>query len=82
MEPTYSGNSARDKKQKFVELANKRVNKAIHDLKLIRNLSNRKNYDYTVDQSRKIIRALQQELDLMKQSFQDGQQEPEREFRL
>ena len=54
---------------KFVELANKRVNKTIKDIQLIGNLANKQNYDYTEQQAKKIIKALQQELDEVKQSF-------------
>ncbi len=54
---------------KFVELANKRVNKTIKDIQLIGNLANKQNYDYTEQQAKKIIKALQQELDEVKQNF-------------
>jgi ABC-type Fe3+-hydroxamate transport system substrate-binding protein len=54
---------------KFIELANKRVNKTIKDIQLIGNLANKQNYDYTEQQAKKIIKALQQELDEVKQSF-------------
>ena len=37
----------RDKRAKFVELANKRVTKCIRDLKLVGNLSNRSAYEFT-----------------------------------
>jgi len=73
---------ARDKAAKFVELANKRVNKAIKELQLIGNLSNRQNYEFNSEQTRKIIRALQQELDVVKQSFETTQTGNERAFRL
>lgn len=73
---------SRDKSTKFIELANRRVNKAIKDLKLIGNLANRKNYDFTEDQVRKIIKALQKELDNIKQNFQDSDNENKDEFRL
>ena len=64
------------KSEKFIELAEKRVNKTLNDLKLIRNLSNKNSYDYTEEQTRKIIRALQQEMELLKKSFQgSGNQE-------
>ncbi|MBX3648306.1 MAG: hypothetical protein KF766_11630 [Rhodocyclaceae bacterium] len=59
----------RDKTAKFVELANKRVNKALKDIRLISNLANRQNYEYTEDQARKIVKALQQEVDILKQNF-------------
>jgi len=63
---------SRDKNAKFIELAEKRVNRALNDLKLIRNLSNKNYYEYSEEQSKKIIRALQQELDLLKKSFLDS----------
>jgi hypothetical protein len=59
----------RDKKAKFVELANKRVARALKDLSLIGNLANRRNYEYDEEQAKKIIRALQHELDLVKSTF-------------
>lgn len=62
--------ASRDKAAKFVELANKRVNKALKDIQLIGNLANRQNYEFTNEQARKIVRALQQEVDVVKQSFQ------------
>ena len=61
---------SREKTEKFIELAEKRVNRALNDLKLIKNLSNKNYYEYTDEQSKKIIRVLQQELDLLKKSFQ------------
>lgn len=57
------------KSEKFIELANKRVNKTIKDIQLIGNLANKQNYDYTEQQAKQIIKALQQELDDVKQSF-------------
>lgn len=73
---------SRDKSEKFVELANKRVNKAIKDLKLIANLSNRQNYSYSDVQVKKIIKALQVELDYVKQSFVTDEEEPKDVFKL
>ncbi|MDR2239661.1 MAG: hypothetical protein LBE33_04400 [Zoogloeaceae bacterium] len=72
----------RDKATKFVELANKRVNKAIKELQLIGNLANRQNYEYNSEQTRKIIRALQQELDVVKQAFDVSQPGNDRAFHL
>ena len=69
------------KNEKFIELAEKRVNKTLNDLKLIRNLSNKNSYDYTEEQTRKIIRALQQEMELLKKSFQ-GSSNQETGFKL
>lgn len=61
--------SSRDRRGKFVELANKRVNRALNDMRLIGNLSNRAAYDYTDEDIKKIVRALQRELDQLKTKF-------------
>lgn len=58
-----------NKSKKFIDLANKRVNKTIKDIRLIGNLANKQNYDYTEQQAKQIIKALQQELDDVKHSF-------------
>ncbi len=55
---------------KFVELAEKRVSKAIKDIRLIGNLSNRSNYSYTQEDVRKIVRALKDEVDALKARFE------------
>ena len=59
----------RDKKAKFVELANRRVNKAIEQLRLVGNLSNRSSYEYSDEDVRKIVRALQKEVESLKGRF-------------
>jgi len=61
----------RDKRAKFVELANKRVTKSIKDLKLIGNLANKANYDFTDEDAKKIVRALQREVDSIRARFAD-----------
>lgn len=72
----------RDKAAKFVELANKRVNRALKDLKLISNLSNRQNYEFTEEQAKKIIKALQQEVESVKQSFLSNEEDSQSVFKL
>lgn len=72
----------RDKKAKFVELANNRVNRVIKDLRLIGNLSNRASYEYTDDDARKIIRALQRELEDLKLRFRGDAQSDDSLFSL
>jgi ABC-type Fe3+-hydroxamate transport system substrate-binding protein len=59
----------RDPRERFTELANKRVTVAIKQLRLIGNLANRKNYSYDTDDARKIVKALQRELDDLKSRF-------------
>lgn len=50
--------SREDDRTKFVKLATARVSKALKDIQLIGNLSNRSNYDYTDDDVAKIFKAL------------------------
>jgi hypothetical protein len=60
----------RDPREKFVELANKRVTKAIKVLRLVGNLANRRAYKYEEADAKKIIRALRKEVDLLRARFQ------------
>jgi len=59
----------RDARDRFVDLANKRVTRAIKELRLVGNLANKRSYEYSDDDAKKIIRSLQKELDLMKARF-------------
>jgi len=62
----------RNKREKFEELATKRVTRAIYTIRLIGNLSNRAAYEYGEEDARKILRALQNELDALKTKFAGG----------
>ena len=72
----------RDKRGKFVSLAESRVNRTIKDIRLIGNLSNRSAYAYGEDDIRKIFRALQKELDAAKSCFGGEADTREEGFRL
>ncbi len=63
------GKDMRDKRHKFVELAEARVNRAIKDVRLIGNLANKSSYEYGEDDARKIFRVLQKEIDAAKARF-------------
>tara|TARA_B100000959_G_C14737013_1_gene523369 strand:+ start:197 stop:424 length:228 start_codon:yes stop_codon:yes gene_type:complete len=56
-------------RQKFVELCEKRVTKTIKDIRLIGNLSNRTNYKYDENDTRKILKALKTEISNMEARF-------------
>ena len=60
---------SRDKKSKFVQLAEQRTNTAIKSMQLIGNLSNKRNYDYSEEQAAKIIAVLEGELKELKLKF-------------
>ena len=74
---------SRDKdRQKFVQLAEARVTRALKDIKLIGNLSNRSNYVYTDEDAKKIIAALKKAVDETKSRF-EAKGDPETEaFKL
>ena len=57
------------KSDKFKELARSRVNRAINMIRLIANLGNKAHYDYTPEQSRKIISVLNAEVNNVKTKF-------------
>lgn len=73
---------ARDKRAKFVELAQSRVNKAISHIRLVGNLANRANYEFEDEDAKKIVRALQKEIDALKAKFADNGGATGTEFRL
>jgi hypothetical protein len=56
-------------REKFVALATKRVSKALKDIQLVGNLSNRSNYDYNEDDVAKIMRALSDEVAACRKKF-------------
>lgn len=60
------------KREKFVELAEKRVNNAIKQIQLIGNLSNTGNYDFNESDYQKIFRAIDSEVREMKRKFAEA----------
>jgi len=72
----------KEKRERFVRLAVKRVNRAIRDIRLIGNLSNRAVYEYTEEDSRKIVRALQKEVENVRARFGGPGDAGDNEFKL
>ncbi|WP_342725712.1 hypothetical protein AAFG07_01595 [Bradyrhizobium sp. B097] len=72
----------RDKRKKFIQLAEARVARAMNDIRLIGNLSNRSAYAYDDDDVRKIFRTLQKELETAKSRFGGESSSRDIEFRL
>ena len=58
-----------EKRDNFIRLAEGRVTRAIDLIRVIGNLSNRSNYEYTTEDSKKIIDALQSEINALKVQF-------------
>lgn len=72
----------RDKRKKFIDLAEARVNRAIKDIRLIGNLANKASYEYEDDDAKEIFRALQRELDAAKSRFSGNGKTGDDLFRL
>tara|TARA_B100000131_G_C17788054_1_gene480131 strand:+ start:138 stop:371 length:234 start_codon:yes stop_codon:yes gene_type:complete len=66
----------------FVRLAQNRTTRAIQAIRVIGNLSNKGNYEYTQDDVKKIKRALEQEIRLMENRFSTSGSEDVPEFKL
>ncbi len=79
---TSESTEKRDAREKFVELANKRVTKTIKDLRLVGNLANRRAYKYTENDAKKIVRALQREMDVLKARFRGDEGDEDSIFTL
>ncbi len=71
-----------EKRDKFVRLAEQRVNRAMNDIRLIGNLSNRNAYSFTDEDVKKIFKALQKELDQAKSRFSDSDGGSSGDFKL
>lgn len=69
-------------RHKFVELAEKRVSRAIKDLRLIGNLANRSNYEFASEDADKIVGALEREIRALKARFTQGTDSDEVVFKL
>jgi hypothetical protein len=61
-----------EKRQKFERLAEKRVADLIRKLRLLGNLSNKSNYDYSEGHVRQMFRVLERELKLSRERFALG----------
>lgn len=70
------------KRDNFVRLAEARVNRALREIRLIGNLSNRNAYAYSETDVRAIFKSLQRELDTAKARFNGDGSLGDREFKL
>jgi hypothetical protein len=72
----------RDRRDRFVALAEARTEKALNAIRLLGNLSNKSNYDYTDADVAQIIRALETELKTLKARFADASAGRQSSFKL
>ncbi|MDY7433496.1 hypothetical protein UJ203_17585 [Bacillus sp. V26] len=62
-----------DKRVRFERLAEKRMSDVIKKLRLVGNLSNKNNYEYSEEQAKQIIDTLDQEIKMLKNRFKEEQ---------
>jgi transcription elongation GreA/GreB family factor len=74
-------NRSKDR-ERFLELARKRVSRALNDIRLIGNLSNRSNYDYTDADAAKIMKALTEEIAACRDKFEAAKRPSKSSFEL
>ncbi len=68
------------KRDNFERLAEKRMTEAIKKIRLIGNLSNRNNYDYTDVHVKEMISALENEIVLLKNKFKQEEEDKDTSF--
>jgi hypothetical protein len=73
-------NRDRSPSGRFTFLAEKRVGKAIMAISSVEKLSDRKNYEYTSEQSTQIIEALENSLEALKLGFAKTNHEAPKTF--
>lgn len=58
-----------EKRKKFKSLAEKRVERALKQIRLVGNLANKSHYEYTQEDASKIINAIEGEFRIVKTKF-------------
>lgn len=72
----------RNKRQKFIEIAERRVTRLLKDIRLIGNLSNRGNYIYEREDVSKIFAAIEAELKTSRKRFDMALASEDKGFKL
>ena len=72
----------RDRRERFISLAEARTAKALNAIRLLGNLSNQSNYEYTDADVTQILKALDGEVKALKARFADSATGRDRAFRL
>lgn len=70
------------KEEKFVRLAESRTNDAIKKIRLIGNLSNKRNYEYNKEEVNEIFKVLETEIKKAKNLFKGEMEKGVESFKL
>ena len=71
-----------NRREKFVKLANSRVNKALKEIKLIGNLANKTYYEYSTADIDKMFNALKKEIRSSQDRFSSNNNRSEQSFSI
>ncbi len=74
MSQTEANNATRStiKRDRFVRIAERRVNKIIDNFDLLGKCSNRRNYEYSEEEVRRIFREIERKVKETRLQFRDG----------
>jgi len=72
----------KNKREKFVQLAEARVARAMKSIRVVGNLSNRANYEFTENDVKKILQALNAEVDEVGRRFRSRDSKTQPTFKL
>ena len=72
----------RDKRERFENLAEKRINEVIKRLRILGNLSNKTNYDYEDDHIRQMFQVIDSEIKDLKDRFKNSTSSVSSEFKF
>lgn len=72
----------RDRRERFVSLAEARTEKALNAIRLLGNLANRANYEYTDGDAAQIVRALEHEVKNLRIKFSESSDGRSSSFKL
>jgi len=61
------------KRDRFQRLAERRTNDVLERLRILGNCANRGQYEYTTEDVRKIFKAIETEVNVVKMKFKDGE---------
>ena len=71
-------NRGEDREQRFKRLAEQRVNVILDKLRLLGQLANKSNYEYSDEQVEAVFKAIQKEINETKSKFRNGSEKRKR----
>ena len=73
---------SKSKRERFEEVASKRVNKLVTVMKSLENCSNTYNYEYTEEDVKKMMTVIKAQFDQLKSAFDKGANKNNEKFKF